>query len=40
MSICGIPAAIAIFATGAKGHSAPQLSRDLDRHYKTAGRGW
>jgi ribosomal protein L37AE/L43A len=28
--------AIAIFANGAKGHSALQLSRDLDCHYKTA----
>jgi transposase-like protein len=29
-------AAIAIFANGAKGHSALQLSRDLDCQYKTA----
>ena len=29
-------AAIAIFANGAKGHSALQLSRDLDVQYKTA----
>jgi hypothetical protein len=29
-------AAIAIFVSGAKGHSAPQLSRDLDCEYKTA----
>jgi hypothetical protein len=28
--------AIAIFVNGAKGHSALQLSRDLDRQYKTA----
>src|ERR1700724_3832671 len=28
--------AIAIFVNGAKGHSALQLSRDLDCHYKTA----
>src|SRR5580658_8521164 len=28
--------AIAIFANGAKGHSALQLSRDLDCQYKTA----
>src|SRR5258708_12801025 len=27
--------AIAIFVNGAKGHSALQLSRDLDCHYKT-----
>ena len=31
-----ILAAIAIFANGAKGHSALQLSRDLDVQYKTA----
>lgn len=31
-----ILAAIAIFANGAKGHSALQLSRDLDCQYKTA----
>src|SRR6185437_11101166 len=29
-------AAIAIFVNGAKGHSALQLSRDLDCQYKTA----
>ena len=28
--------AIAIFVNGAKGHSALQLSRDLDVQYKTA----
>jgi hypothetical protein len=28
--------AIAIFANGAKGHAALQLSRDLDCQYKTA----
>lgn len=28
--------AIAIFVNGAKGHSAPHLSRDLDCQYKTA----
>jgi len=28
--------AIAIFVNGAKGHSALQLSRDLDCQYKTA----
>src|SRR3954463_8835045 len=31
-----ILAAIAIFANGAKGHSALQLSRDLDVQYRTA----
>jgi transposase-like protein len=36
MSIRDILAAIAIFANGAKGHSALQLSRDLDCQYKTA----
>jgi hypothetical protein len=32
----GILLAIAIFVNGAKGHSALQLSRDLDCQYKTA----
>ena len=36
LSIRDILAAIAIFANGAKGHSALQLSRDLDVQYKTA----
>jgi transposase-like protein len=36
MAIRDILAAIAIFANGAKGHSALQLSRDLDCQYKTA----
>jgi transposase-like protein len=36
MSIREILAAIAIFADGAKGHSALQLSCDLDCQYKTA----
>ena len=31
-----LPLAIAIFANGAKGHSALQLSRDLCCQYKTA----
>lgn len=30
MALCDLLAAIAIFANGAKGHSALQLSRDLD----------
>jgi transposase-like protein len=36
LSVRDILAAIAIFANGAKGHSALQLSRDLDVQYKTA----
>lgn len=36
MSLRDILAAIAIFVNGAKGHSALQLSRDLDCQYKTA----
>ncbi len=36
MPIRDILLAIAIFANGAKGHSALQLSRDLDCQYKTA----
>jgi transposase-like protein len=36
LAIRDILAAIAIFANGAKGHSALQLSRDLDVQYKTA----
>ena len=36
MPLRDILAAIAIFANGAKGHSALQLSRDLDVQYKTA----
>jgi transposase-like protein len=36
MSLRDILAAIAIFMNGAKGHSALQLSRDLDCQYKTA----
>lgn len=36
MSFRDLLAAIAIFANGAKGHSALQLSRDLDCQYKTA----
>ena len=36
MSFRDILAAIAIFVNGAKGHSALQLSRDLDCQYKTA----
>ena len=36
LSIRDILAAIAIFTNGAKGHSALQLSRDLDCQYKTA----
>ena len=36
MSIRDLLAAIAIFVNGAKGHSALQLSRDLDCQYKTA----
>jgi len=36
LSIRNILSAIAIFANGAKGHSALQLSRDLDVQYKTA----
>jgi transposase-like protein len=36
MSLRDILAAIAIFTNGAKGHSALQLSRDLDCQYKTA----
>jgi hypothetical protein len=36
LSLRDILAAIAIFANGAKGHSALQLSRDLDVQYKTA----
>jgi transposase-like protein len=36
LTICDILSAIAIFTNGAKGHSALQLSRDLDVQYKTA----
>ena len=36
MPVRDILMAIAIFANGAKGHSALQLSRDLDCQYKTA----
>ena len=36
MSLRDLLAAIAIFVNGAKGHSALQLSRDLDCQYKTA----
>jgi transposase-like protein len=36
LSFRDILAAIAIFANGAKGHSALQLSRDLNVQYKTA----
>ena len=36
LAIRDILAAIAIFTNGAKGHSALQLSRDLDVQYKTA----
>jgi transposase-like protein len=36
LSFRDILGAIAIFANGAKGHSALQLSRDLDVQYKTA----
>ena len=36
MPIHDILLAVAIFVNGAKGHSALQLSRDLDCHYKTA----
>jgi transposase-like protein len=36
MAIRDILGAIAIFVNGAKGHSALQLSRDLDCQYKTA----
>jgi len=36
MSLRDILAAIAIFVNGAKGHSALELSRDLDCQYKTA----
>ena len=36
MALRDILAAIAIFVNGAKGHSALQLSRDLDCQYKTA----
>lgn len=36
LAIRDILLAIAIFANGAKGHSALQLSRDLDCQYKTA----
>ena len=36
LSLRDILAAIAIFTNGAKGHSALQLSRDLDVQYKTA----
>lgn len=36
LAIRDILAAIAIFVNGAKGHSALQLSRDLDCQYKTA----
>ncbi len=36
LAIKDLLAAIAIFANGAKGHSALQLSRDLDCQYRTA----
>jgi transposase-like protein len=36
LALRDILAAIAIFTNGAKGHSALQLSRDLDVQYKTA----
>ena len=36
LSLRDILAAIAIFVNGAKGHSALQLSRDLDVQYRTA----
>jgi transposase-like protein len=36
MDLRNILAAVAIFVNGAKGHSALQLSRDLDCQYKTA----
>lgn len=36
MDLRDILAAVAIFVNGAKGHSALQLSRDLDCQYKTA----
>jgi transposase-like protein len=36
LAVRDILAAIAIFANGAKGHSALQLSRDLDCQYRTA----
>jgi len=36
LAIRDILAAIAIFANGAKGHSALQLSRDIDCQYRTA----
>jgi transposase-like protein len=36
MALRDLLAAIAIFVNGAKGHSALQLSRDLDCQYKTA----
>ncbi|MDB5441246.1 MAG: putative transposase [Caulobacteraceae bacterium] len=36
MGLRDILAAVAIFVNGAKGHSALQLSRDLDCQYKTA----
>jgi transposase-like protein len=36
LDVRDILAAIAIFANGAKGHSALQLSRDLDCQYRTA----
>src|SRR5207302_10886237 len=36
MAVRDLLAAIAIFVNGAKGHSALQLSRDLDCQYKTA----
>ena len=36
LSVRDTLSAIAIFANGAKGHSALQLSRDLDVQYKTA----
>jgi len=36
MDLRNILAAIAIFVNGAKGHSALQMSRDLDCQYKTA----
>jgi len=36
LSIRNILSSIAIFTNGAKGHSALQLSRDLDCQYRTA----
>src|ERR1700722_3524859 len=36
LGFCDILLAIAVFCNGAKGHSALQLSRDLDVQYRTA----